>query len=147
MSHGILVLTGLVQPFTPIVFLPIQQTGNPLRLSRLTSISYSRFICNNCTTPWFYLFTVKLKIISFFFLNPYEPEEDSFDDLPCVRCLLLLLLLRVLCIFSGLHSLAICCCSCSIAAHLQTHRRTNMWSPQGSIITLLIIPIEVFSAQ
>lgn len=49
-----------------------------------------------------------------------SPEENSFNDLPCIRrLLLLLLLLRVLCISSCLHSLAICCCSSPIAAHLK----------------------------
>lgn len=54
-----------------------------------------------------------------------SPEEHSFNDLPSIRCwLLLLLLLRILCIFCCLHSLHICCCRSSIAAHLQ---QTDKW--------------------
>lgn len=55
------------------------------------------------------------------------PKEDSFNDLPSIRCLLLLLLLlllRILSISSCLHTLAICCGSSSIAAHLQPNKHT-----------------------
>lgn len=55
-----------------------------------------------------------------------SPEENSFNDLPCIRSLLLLLLLlRVLCISSCLHSLAICCCSSPIAAYLKWNIQTG----------------------